>query len=76
MEVRAHPGAQIDRFTHINDGTLGVFHDVTAGLGRQRSKDSLEVFRNFHAGILTYAKSPILALEVGIWMCYKSTYQL
>lgn len=33
------------------------------------------MIRNFHAGNFSIWKSPVLALEVGIWMCYKSTNQ-
>jgi hypothetical protein len=33
------------------------------------------MLRDFHAGYFNIWYSPILALEVGIWMCYKSTNQ-
>ena len=34
------------------------------------------MIRDFHADNFSTWKSPVLALEVGIWMCYKSTNQL
>jgi hypothetical protein len=33
------------------------------------------MIRDFHADNFSTWKSPVLALEVGIWMCYKSTNQ-
>ena len=43
MEIGAHPGAQIDRFTHIDYPAVRIFHQVTASFVGQRIQDSLEM---------------------------------
>jgi hypothetical protein len=44
MEVGPHPMAEIDRFSDVNNLAVTVFHQITAGLMRDRIQDALEVF--------------------------------
>jgi hypothetical protein len=45
MEIGAHPGAQIDRFPHIDHPAICIFHQVTAGFIGQRIQDPLKMIR-------------------------------
>jgi hypothetical protein len=44
MEIRAHAGAQIDCFPHVDDLPAGILHQVAAGFGGKRAQNALEVF--------------------------------
>jgi len=58
VEVGAHPVAQVDCLTHINDITGAVFHNVTARFVGQRIQDSLQVFARGHWSNFTIPEKP------------------
>jgi hypothetical protein len=35
MEIRTHPIAQVNRFANVNHFSVGILHQVAAGIGGQ-----------------------------------------
>jgi hypothetical protein len=52
VEVRAHPGAQIDRLADVDDPPGFILHQVAAGLIGQGVQDALEVICCVHTGCI------------------------